>query len=188
MSHLHHRAMHCSTYCMHTVPVQVHHRAMHYSTYCMHTVPVQVHHRAMHYSTYCMHTVPVQVSLHSPEGVQMSTPVKRKKRRISASQVDRLSIIPRLEKSFSYPDDDDFVVRYAMTSSSHTHTHTHTPHCVHVRDRESKFICSPSTACVCTSWYRYLRMGMWPRRPSKMRSLYWKTSQSHSLVGGLYIC
>ena len=70
----------------------------------------------------------------------MSTPVKRKKRRISASQVDRFSIIPRLEKSFSYPDDDDFVVRYAMTSSSHTHTHTPTPHCVHVRDRESKIL------------------------------------------------
>ena len=37
--------------------------------------------------------------------MQMSTPVKKKKRRISVNPVDRLSIIPKFDKSF-YPDDD----------------------------------------------------------------------------------
>ena len=42
--------------------------------------------------------------------IQMSTPVKRKKRRISATQVDRLSIIPKFDKSFTFFPDDDFTV------------------------------------------------------------------------------
>lgn len=41
--------------------------------------------------------------------IQMSTPVKRKKRRISASQVGRLSIIPKLDKSFTFTEDDFLV-------------------------------------------------------------------------------
>ena len=57
---------------------------------------------------------PVQVNLPTPEvadKIQMSTPVKRKKRRISASQVDRFSIIPKFEKSFTFfPEDNDFTV------------------------------------------------------------------------------
>ena len=37
----------------------------------------------------------------------MSTPIKKKKRRISAtSQPGRLSIIPKFERSFIFPDDD----------------------------------------------------------------------------------
>ena len=49
-------------------------------------------------------------SLDEPHMIQMSTPVKRKKRRISVSQVGRLSIIPKLDKSFSFFPEDDFVV------------------------------------------------------------------------------
>ena len=55
----------------------------------------------------------VQVNLPAVEDVhmiQMSTPVKRKKRRISATQVDRLSIIPKFDKSFTFFPDDDFTV------------------------------------------------------------------------------
>jgi hypothetical protein len=53
-----------------------------------------------------------QVSLPGVEDEvpQMSTPVRKKRRRISApSQIARLSIIPKFEKSFAFPD-DDFVV------------------------------------------------------------------------------
>ena len=67
----------------------------------------------VHFMSPCVWAL-VQVELPSEEDtfIQISTPKGKKRRRISSTKIEqRLSIIPKLDKSFVQKDEEDFEVR-----------------------------------------------------------------------------
>ena len=56
--------------------------------------------------------LPLQVELPAEDEsfIQISTPLSKKRRRISGNRLERLSIIPRLDKSFTFAEEEDFEV------------------------------------------------------------------------------
>lgn len=66
----------------------------------------------VHFMSPCVWAL-VQVELPSEEDtfIQISTPKGKKRRRISSTKIEqRLSIIPKLDKSFVQKDEEDFEV------------------------------------------------------------------------------